>query len=221
LENQLGSQRELVAGGVVLGQTITVPEDTRALLRQLLTSTDRQGVLGQMQANLGSVEPLVAALLALIGFGAAARVGRDLKPQVVVLGHQVAGLGHQVTERTGQQLQGWRSIMVNVLSRRGHERQTATPAGDDWRTALGDNRNVIVWLRSGTKVSGIANKWYPADADQGKDRADVSTITILRLDDVTYTREGDPPERAEFVWVPVEDIAMIAKSPPAQATSST
>ena len=39
LENTLESQHELVTGGVVLGETPTVPEDTRVLLRQLLTST--------------------------------------------------------------------------------------------------------------------------------------------------------------------------------------
>ena len=58
LEPTLQGQHELVTGGVALGQTPTVPEDTRALLRQLLTSSDRQGVLGHLQNNLGSVAPL-------------------------------------------------------------------------------------------------------------------------------------------------------------------
>ena len=71
LENKLQSQHELVTGGVVLGQTPTVPEDTRALLRQLLTARDHHGVLGQLQDNLGSLGPLIAALLALVGLGAA------------------------------------------------------------------------------------------------------------------------------------------------------
>ena len=75
LENKLESQHELVTGGVVLGQTPTVPEDTRALLRQLLTSRDRQGVLAQVQANLGSVGSLIAALLALVGLATAAAIG--------------------------------------------------------------------------------------------------------------------------------------------------
>ena len=61
-------------GGVVLGQTPAVPEDTRALLRQLLTSRDRQGVLAQLQDNLGSVGSLIAALLALVGLGTAAGI---------------------------------------------------------------------------------------------------------------------------------------------------
>ena len=75
LEKRLQSQHELVTGGVVLGQTPTVPEDTRALLRQLLTSRDRQGVLAQLQDNLGSVGTLIAALLALAGAATAAGIG--------------------------------------------------------------------------------------------------------------------------------------------------
>jgi hypothetical protein len=71
LENQLQSQHEQVTGGVVLGETPTVPEDTRVLLRQLLTSRDRQGVAAQLQDNLGSVGSLIAALLALTGLATA------------------------------------------------------------------------------------------------------------------------------------------------------
>ena len=80
LENKLQSQHELVTGGVVLGETPTVPEDTRVLLRQLLTSRDRQGVAAQVQANLGSVGSLIAALLALAGL---ATVGGIAAPIVV------------------------------------------------------------------------------------------------------------------------------------------
>jgi hypothetical protein len=61
LEHKVQSQHEQVTGGVVLGETPTVPEDTRVLLRELLTSTDRQGVAAQVQANLGSVGSLIAA----------------------------------------------------------------------------------------------------------------------------------------------------------------
>jgi hypothetical protein len=224
LENRLESQRELVTGGAVLGQTITVPEDTRALLRQLLTSTDRQGVLAQIQANLGSVAPLVAAVLALIGFGAAAGVvGRGLIHQVTERTgqpQQVRERTGQPQQRTGQPQQGRRSIMVLGLGRRGPDSQKATPAGVDWRAALGDNRKVTVWLRSGTKVAGTVNKWYPPDVEQGRDHADVSTKTILRLDEATLTREGaesgaqsgGQPKTIEFVLVSVEDIELIAKT---------
>ena len=78
LEDKLENQHELVTTGVVLGQTPTVPEDTRALLRQLLTSTDRQGVAAQVQDNLGSVGSLIAALLALVGLGTVARIAAPI-----------------------------------------------------------------------------------------------------------------------------------------------
>ena len=56
LEAALRERRELVTGGVVLGQTEILPEDTRALLRQVLTSTDRSGFLGQLKDALGSFQ---------------------------------------------------------------------------------------------------------------------------------------------------------------------
>ena len=74
LENKLQRQHELVTGGVVLGQTPTVPEDTRALLRQLLTTRDGHGVLAQLQDDLGSVGSLIAALLTLVGLATVAGI---------------------------------------------------------------------------------------------------------------------------------------------------
>jgi hypothetical protein len=94
LEKQLENQGELVTGGVVLGQVTTVPEDTRALLRQLLTSTDRHDVLSQIQANLGSVGPLVTALLALLALGAATRLAPEIGRQVVRFEHKYEILEH-------------------------------------------------------------------------------------------------------------------------------
>lgn len=67
LEQELKGQNEPVTGGVVLGQTPTVPEETRELLRQLLTARDGSGWLAQLQQDLGSVGSLIAALLALGG----------------------------------------------------------------------------------------------------------------------------------------------------------
>jgi hypothetical protein len=75
----------VVEGGIVLGSANVLPSDTRDLLRQLLTSTDQQGVLGEIRTNLGSVGPLIAALLALLGLGTAARKAPEI-------GRQVAGL---------------------------------------------------------------------------------------------------------------------------------
>ena len=85
LEDQLLQQRQVVEGGIVLGSANVLPSDTRDLLRQLLTSTDQQGVLGEIRTNLGSVGPLIAALLALLGLGTAARKAPEI-------GRQAAGI---------------------------------------------------------------------------------------------------------------------------------
>lgn len=83
LEQQLRDQRGLVQGGVVLGSTRIVPDGTQALLRQILTSTDRQTLLGRVQAALGSVEPLVAALLALAGLVVAVQAAKKVIPEAI------------------------------------------------------------------------------------------------------------------------------------------
>jgi hypothetical protein len=83
LEQQLRDQGGLVQGGVVLGSTRILPDGTQALLRQILTSTDRQTLLGQVQAALGSVEPVVAALLALAGLIVAVRAARKVIPEAI------------------------------------------------------------------------------------------------------------------------------------------
>jgi len=64
-----------------LGSANVLPSETRDLLRQLLTSTDRQGVLGEIRTNLGSVGPLIAALLALFGLRTAARKAPEIGRQ--------------------------------------------------------------------------------------------------------------------------------------------
>ena len=107
------------------------------------------------------------------------------------------------------------------FSRSGRDDQVATReggwraalAGGYWRTALGDNRKVTIWLRSGTKVAGIVTNWYPDDGQQGKDRAGMLINAVLRLEDVTLTREGSHTESAkfEFMLVSIDDIELIAK----------
>ena len=100
LEEQLRDQRGPVQGGVVLGSTRILSDDTQALLRQVLTSTDRQGVLSQLDADLGSVGPLVAALLALVGLGTVVRVAPEIIRQIVIVTGQATGSGSSAT--TGQ-----------------------------------------------------------------------------------------------------------------------
>jgi hypothetical protein len=72
LENELRRHRQLVEGGVVLGQSGVLSEDTRALLRQVIAARDRKGILGELRSDLGSVETVILAMIALLGLGAAA-----------------------------------------------------------------------------------------------------------------------------------------------------
>jgi hypothetical protein len=90
LERLLQNQHEPVMGGVVLGQTPTVPEDTRVLLRQLLASTDQQGLLAQLQASLAALGSVITAFLAIFATGVVIRVAPEI-------GHQAAEAIRQVT----------------------------------------------------------------------------------------------------------------------------
>jgi hypothetical protein len=193
LEDQLRKRRELVKGGVVLGQTGILSEDARALLRQLLTSTNRQGILGEIRTNLESVEPFVGALLALLALRTSFRKARDLL--------------HQRAESSAP---GGR----NMVRRR---QPTTTSAETAQPTRLAEDQDVTatVWLRSGWIITGTIRR--------GEDRSDVGTLTLLPLKEARLRRKRDeagqtgnpvrgPDEgeqRAEFVLVPFEDIELI------------
>jgi hypothetical protein len=81
LEKDLRERRGQVTGGVVLGRTEVLPDDTRALLRQVITSTRRSGPLGALQSAVGSLETLLAAVVALLGAGAASQGVREFNRQ--------------------------------------------------------------------------------------------------------------------------------------------
>ena len=112
----------------------------------------------------------------------------------------------------------WSGRDGQVATREGGYWRAALAAGY-WRTALGESRKVTIWLRSGTKVSGIVTNWYPDDGQQGKDHADMLINAVLRLEDVTLTREGSHTENAKFesMLVSLDDIELIAKVSPDQA----
>ncbi len=94
-----------------------------------------------------------------------------------------------------------------------HADQVAPVAGGNWRAALGEHKEVIVWLRSGTKISGTVTEWHHADGSQSDSRTGAASNSIVRLDEVTLTFAGGVAESAQFVLVPVEDIELIAKLP--------
>ena len=200
LEAQLRKRHELVKSGVVLGRTGILSEDTRLLLRQVLTSTDRQGLLGEIRTDLGPLEVLLAALFALWGGATAARVAPELVRAV---------RGNPQTPR--------RSDMLGTrVTRNG--RQT-NPESVAWVTALDELRGldeleVIVWLRSGWRVSGIVKR--------GADHADVSSGAVLRLKDAKVTsEEPGSPTPADFVLVRVENIELISVNTRSNAGAPT
>jgi hypothetical protein len=209
LEHTLERQHELVAGGVVLGETPTVPEDTRVLLRQLLTSTDRQGVAAQLQANLGSVGSLIAALLALGGLIIAVRIAG---PEVIVLIERAERerprRQREKRERieVREQLRNKRLAQIKDSGKKitgGHVKES------DWLAALGGSkdRDVIIWLRSGRQVVGTIASQFPKKT---------SDATVLRIKKPSAP-SGSPPRRdGEYVLVSVSEIEMIHFNEPKQ-----
>lgn len=211
LENQLRNTQG-VQGGIVLGEPNTMPEDTRTLLRQLLTSTDQQSFLAEAQTTLGSVGPLLAALLALFGLRKVIeaaprqddvdRLKKPLKALALGLKNQALGLRDRVVKSVKVQ---WEFIMA--LGRKRHRPQ---PTLADWLRILNEsekNGPVTIRLIYGWEITAP----IPEDL-----RKAAPTVTIMRLE-VT-----DPAKYA--VLVRVEDIQSIRvplpKSPLPQGQSS-
>jgi hypothetical protein len=167
LDAQLRGQRGLVKGGVILGDTKILSEDTRALLRQLLTSTNEQAVLSEIRTNLGLIAPLLAALAGLFALG--------MEPKV---GESIASFGQKSKVAGQEQQKTGRSIVVaswrNITDRGGGEK---TPQSD-WLTVLAGNQNVTVWLHDGAKFTGTVDYEH-------------HSVTVLRLQNVDLT-ELDP-----------------------------
>ena len=206
LENDLGKQRELVTGGVVLGQTPTVPEDTSLLLRQLITAPDRQGWLAQLQANFGGVAPVVAALLAIIGLGAVTKVAPEMEPQFAALIGATGNAGKKVfggvaprTRSAWKATIGARKVEATAKSKRLRKDPMGIPKNAPARAALlaglSKDQEVIVWLSSGWKVSGRVGKLDPA-------------LLVLTVEGAKLEQHSQSAQH-EQVRVPVEDIQLI------------
>ena len=219
LEKTLQGQHELVTGGVVLGETPTVPEDTRVLLRQLLTSTDRQGVAAQVQANLGSVGSLIAALLALGGLAAAA----GLAGPVIIEQLERAEKNRPRREREKREREAEKHIERGIRKRQRKKKWDQRKSSirkffsggpmreSDWITALGSNNHeVIIWLRSGQQVTGTIEGQFPPKTRDA---------TVLRIkkaslasnsNSAASARDVSSPRRVgEYVLVSVKEIEMI------------
>lgn len=233
LEERLRSQFNPVTGGVVLGQTPTVPDDTVALLRQLLRSPDQQSWLDQVQGNLEQLGPLIAALLAVIGVAAVAKAAEP----VIARLKEVSNPPPPGTIRTGTiQTDLIQSGVINTGVINTGERPgppspppgpprrwrpsmptfrkvpaPTTPGPADWLEALGGDklRKVTVWLRSGFTVTGILK----APDNAGTDK-------LWRLDKPEYLPSNavpgsdvpQPSTTLEYLLVPAEDILLIGVS---------
>ena len=209
LENALQSQHEQVTGGVVLGETPTVPEDTRLLLRQLLTSTDRQGVAAQVQANLGSVGSLIAALLAFAGAATAAGIAGP----IVIEYRKRAEHRRRIEERTPfgpppptpSIFKEAKDIVKQAKDKAKQAKGTVMPERkSDWLIDLGDNPKVTVCLRSGRKVTGIIVAQLP---EKTRD----ATAFRIRTESPEASPPGAPPAEPEEkdVLVSVKEIEQI------------
>jgi hypothetical protein len=206
LEADLGKQRELVTSGVVLGQTPTVPEDTSLLLRQLITAPDRQGWLAQLQANLGGVAPVVAALLAIVGLGTVTRVAPEMEPQFAALIHVTGDASKKAAGGVALRMQSaWRATIgagksdSNAKRKRPKKGPMGIPKNAPVRAALlaglRKDQEVIVWLSSGWKVTGKVGELDDA-------------LLVLPVEGAKLEQHNQSAQH-ERVLVPVEDIQLI------------
>jgi len=227
LENKLQSQHELVTGGVVLGQTPTVPEDTRTLLRQLLTSRDRQGVLGQVKDNLGSLGTLIAALLALAGLATAAGIGGSIVIEYLERTEPIKHIGQDTgTKPNEEDLPQGGEKPVQIRKKPPMEKpEPSAQEVSDWRTYLDGNQVVTVWLRSGRQVTGTIQSQRPVntpDATVFLIRKTVSPARGEPTPDASPARSENTPDaspaRSEdkyaYVLVSVKEIEQIHFSDP-------
>ena len=210
LEHKLQSQHEQVTGGVVLGETPTVPEDTRVLLRQLLTSRDRQGVAAQLQANLGSVGSLITALLTLAAVatvgGIAAPIVAEHRKRAEHRRHveEITGTGPPPpTPIFGQAAEYLAKIAKDKVKQaeeylvkiaKGKVKQAEKYAHkvkvifvpekkSTWLDDLPDKPEVTIWLRSGRKVSGPIVDQLPRNTrDATAFRIEKATLTDNAMD---------------------------------------
>jgi hypothetical protein len=197
LEKKLQSQHELVTGGVVLGQTPTVPEDTRTLLRQLLTARDRHGVLGQLQDDLGSVGSLIAALLALVGLATTTWI---LVPIVIKQRKRTKERKRiKLLKGTATKVDTPRSKKVVSIFQGGNVPEKVS----DWLDGLGKDRQVTVTvrLRSGREVTGIIESQFPTNT------RDATGFRIKK--ELSVPSPPGPEGKYAYVLVSVKDIEQI------------
>jgi hypothetical protein len=223
LEQQLQRQSELVTGGIVLGQTPTLPQDTSILLRQSLSSPSRLDHLVNLSTPLG----LAVAIIGLLGIGAAAAPA-VIEPVLPLIQNKEKDdtrstgplPGFEETEK-----EGGGKVSTNSDAATGQaEHGPHATENDDWvRSLLG--KEVTIRLLSGSTVTGIVERRQVtvvySERDQAKRRssflpsrrtedADLPGGAVLRIKDAKVEPEGGGPQQvAEFALVPVGRIELI------------
>lgn len=211
LEKQLREQPQVIQDGIVLGEPNIMPEDTRALLRQLLTTTGQQSFLSGTRDTLGSVAPLVAALLALFGLKKVVDTApkkdewKDLRDR---LGKQRSDPRSVAAEPVNQDNRDQRKSNVETATnapstgRRWTRRKSNKPQPSlaDWLDHLKEEEKkglVTIRLVSGWEATARIPEpeWHNSDAP------------IIRLDVTDLANNGK--EQKYAVLVRVEDIESI------------
>jgi hypothetical protein len=216
LVTNLQSQHELVTGGVVLGQTPTVPEETRTLLRQLITARDGHGILAELQDNLGSVGSLIGALLALVGAVATAGAAKSIATELV---------GRFEYTKLLRQIEGRRPpIIVVIPTTIKHIPESAGKTfvriwrvikpvkNSDWRFYLGTEQKVTIWLRSGRDVRGTIVDQVPPNTRNAtvfRVKAPLPSTAASSPPGASPPAAPPPPTEERYVLVSVREIERI------------
>jgi hypothetical protein len=191
LENLLLGQSQTITGGIVLGQTPTVPDDTSALLRQLLTSPD---LLSRVMSFLTDDGGLAVALLSLLGLLAVA-------PQIGGLAVLMIDRREFNRDRQRQNPRFWPQKGKEPPVDEKPEPPPPPPGASEL-----DGQPVTVWLRSGRMVTGVAKGLQNAPVVQGAD----IVLTVLRLADAKVASRDDATlQGAGSVLIPVAAIDVI------------
>jgi hypothetical protein len=207
LEEALRDHDEVIEDGIVLGQTGILSEDVRTLLRQVITSSNRKGILGEVRTTLGSLEPVVAALLALLGLGAASRAATELAQERV--GRTPPDADSLKDTRPGRNIMAAASA-IGIRRPRPNgikeEQSRVRPQVD-----LAEGRAITIRLRSNAWVRGTYAGY-----------ADLDTVPMLQVRDGTIEpadRSDEEPvlsasiedDPGTLILVPIADIALIER----------
>jgi len=214
LESQLQNQPTAVTGGVVLGETATVPQDTVALLRHLLRVPSQPSLLAQIRTNLQKIGALLTALLALVGAGAVAQaaepavmqlrkaLGKDPPPSsddIRTRRIQTDGIVTTESPPPGR--------LDSPAPRRWRFPVAIWSSPTPWRKAFGSKESLSVtcWLRSGLAVTGtFDDKNTPAGAKLWK----IGAPELLGVPGEAGRQWVQPSTKLEYLLVPVEDIML-------------